>query len=684
MHLRYLTLLVASSVAVTTVAQIAKNEFMSNSTFDPNESMTHDLDTPAPLNEEKSLAPIKKFFGYDDRPPSEFYLLLQVAQKDTNVKKRLGVLKKQKSLKDAYALIDVDDSEFLTNDNWKKWALLAAKKNKKMEPAGAVVKAMNEEMNNERFVRILVKGLDNPDSKRIAQFLINAQIQQWLELKWMPDKVSIELGIGQNLHNLFDYDLYPIWLRFAQIYEKLMSEKQRTELKWVRGLLQTESDLLEVLTSPSNVRNTKGKALLTQFMNEQKDPVRAFDMFMHSRSGLRAFFTQNNKKLSKDLQQKMMRLTDPSSRMTQNSLAKWREFKQNIDLPESKNVLTMLETHDIIRQSWIFYIKSIMLEMPTKSPVTETIEVLASTDMRSLEEFVNIWCVRSVEPSKVYTIVLEFQNAEASQVVWELFVHEYIETNQFSIPPLIKTFKSLSAQHSSESNNFEKMREIVDQWANSELPPKQAFRALLLDADATRLLNRWLECMVHSFTSLTSKSGFESTTSMLHESFKNPSAHRAYLKMLSMFILCRDRQSNIVNAEEAKWISNPMSFSTIFRLLQLDTATNELLAKAEKMLIARQHGQTLKSDLSVLDEEIATLQYKASAELLNNPLLSFYFDLERKLYRKNTLSETLLHVFGEKKLKDMVKAAKENSSLLKSLISDVDPHMSSKTKVAFR
>ncbi|CEG44549.1 uncharacterized protein PHALS_00904 [Plasmopara halstedii] len=138
MHLRYLTLLVASSVAVTTVAQIAKNEFMSNSTFDPNESMTHDLDTPAPLNEEKSLAPIKKFFGYDDRPPSEFYLLLQVAQKDTNVKKRLGVLKKQKSLKDAYALIDVDDSEFLTNDNWKKWALLAAKKNKKMEPAGAV------------------------------------------------------------------------------------------------------------------------------------------------------------------------------------------------------------------------------------------------------------------------------------------------------------------------------------------------------------------------------------------------------------------------------------------------------------------------------------------------------------------------------------------------------------------
>ncbi|CEG47364.1 uncharacterized protein PHALS_04246 [Plasmopara halstedii] len=106
--------------------------------------MTHDLDTPAPLNEEKSLTTFKKFFGYDDKPPSEFYMLLQVAPKDTIVKKRLGVLKKIINVKkDADAWLDVDDSELLTNDNWKKWALLAAKKNKKMEPAGAVVKAMN-------------------------------------------------------------------------------------------------------------------------------------------------------------------------------------------------------------------------------------------------------------------------------------------------------------------------------------------------------------------------------------------------------------------------------------------------------------------------------------------------------------------------------------------------------------
>ncbi|CEG47363.1 uncharacterized protein PHALS_04245 [Plasmopara halstedii] len=523
---------------------------------------------------------------------------------------------------------------------------------------------------------------------------MNAQIQQWLELKWMPDKVSIELGIGQNLHNLFDYDLYPIWLRFAQVYEELMSTKQTTELEWLKELFQTENDLLEVLTSPSNVRNTKGEALLTQFMNEQKDPVRAFDMFMHSRSGLRAFFTQNNKKLSKDLQQKMMRLTDPSSRMTQNSLAEWREFKQNIDLPESKNVLSMLETHDIIRQSWIFYIKSMIPEMPTKSPVTETIEVLASTDMRSLKEFVNIWREHSVDPSDVYTIVLEFQNAKASQVVWKLFINDYMKTKKLNIPPMIKTFKSLSAQHSSKSDNYGEMRKIVNEWVNSEFPPKQAFEALLLDVDASRLLNHWFVCMDHSFRNLISKPGFESTASMLRISSKNPSAHRAYLKMLSMFILFRDlgdlQSRNIVNLEETMWILNPMPFDEIIWLLQLDTTTNELIAKAEKMLIARnevdtktkaeegarkyrhssslgvgsaQHGQTLKSDLSGRDEEIVTVLDKALSHLLNNPLLPFYFDLERKLNRKGTLFGTLLHVLKEKKLTDVVEAAEESIAI---------------------
>ncbi|KAL8017933.1 hypothetical protein Plhal710r2_c021g0088971 [Plasmopara halstedii] len=697
MHLRYLTLLVASSVAVTTLAQTAKNDLNSSSlrqlpstTVHP---MTSGLDThlsPSATNEEESRISLTSLFLSRQKSPFENHL--HVAE-TKNIKKLSKELKYQKSARDAYLVAGLDqvaDSELLTKEAWKKWALFVIKMNKKQDPVAVVLDAMEQQLTVPRFLKILIKGSDDQNSEKIAKPLLFAKEQKWLWQNYTPLNALKDLEIDKHILSLFSNDLYNFWSTFVQTHH-LSEPNGKTEYEWLQEAFPMDNEFLEVLTSDKNARSSNGWEMLVKYVNEQSDPTTFYKQFMHSRSVLRIYFTKNP--LPAPQQTKLMELTDPDGDFGIEHLKSWRNFKKTITLPKPDKILPALETSDLVWRIWFHYVTSIMIKYPTIAPVTNTVAALISNDITLIRTFVDALIERSFGPSKVFMMVQHSKANDAERVenVWKEFLNKYQEKKPTIIKKL-QDFIKLSSKHSITEKDIEDMRAIVDFWAKSQANPEVELESLIFTADATRVLDHWVDCIDYFLNMMP-------VEKMVSQSKPTD----VYLNMLRMLIVIRDlghfSSRNTLKKHELIWTKHFKSAESIFTVLKLDDACKKklMLAKEEMSKAQSNHQMKLVKQLqkppmvragphvssprlsqhgnpgprssskspSVLDSNIGIYYYQAMSQLLENPLLHFYRECELELnnvhHTHTTLFDTLLDVFEGKDLVEMIIAMDQYS-----------------------
>lgn len=750
MHLRYVPLLVATSVAITSFAESASNVSISHPPPDVSafkgdrDTATKGLDTHlSPAKSATHLPPETTTLTFDQEyfnassvadeirmnsPVSS--KLYKILHDDVNLVTRTGpTLQRQlwklanispEKLFDNLHLYVKPDETIFENTVWKNWAIYVCKKEKRnIDSASAVVQAMSREIGEKKLVTILEKGIENPPTHEIAVLLKEANEKLWLDHR-EPTDVFRGLKLDEHAEDLFSNVLYPTWSNFVRAYGTEHKKIDSTDLLYLKQIFDHDNDLLTVLTSAKNMNNGKGREVLNQFIHEQSDSTTFFVSLMHSRKGLRVYFTKH-KLHGEKLQDEIVTLTDPMSDISIDSLRKLRNFMSK-GYPNPEDVLRALPDDDPILTTWLSFMKISTVNMPVTGPEIKTIKMLSSKDIKDpnsrliLYSFVKVWVNKSVKPSKVYKLVLydEGQEAKKLQDVWKTFIDAYklkakfllpnkspptfsgihevanVEGNEHETPREIKTFMKLSAKAlDCTPDELATMRSIVWNWAQEQEQPEQVLKTLLLDAHATRLLDHWVG-YISEFLKPMKHVRLDETMSL-------PSKDLMYSKMLRMLSAGSDLghppSRKIMNKHLNKWAESGMSPQDLFAMLELANASKQQLLRAKKLLNFRagkasksvrmrsngspklESPPSAKASPTVRDDQVATLIDKAFLELLDNPLLPIYLDFMNRYNERHMTSGTLLTTlqaaFEKDDVANLLNAAKKHSTLKQGLQKEV-------------